>query len=84
MGFGLRKYFFDKKLQVRITGSDILRTTNDYFYNGEYGGIKIKGIRSFDSQRFGAGITWKFGNQKAKTKSKTNSALDDELNRIQD
>lgn len=83
LNFGLRKNFLDKRLQVRITGADIFKTTNDYFYNGNYGGIDIDGVRSFDSQRFGLGITFKFGNSKAKNKRKTNSALDDELNRIE-
>ena len=82
LSFGLKKSFMDKRFQIRITGADILRTTNDYFYNGNYGGILIDGVRSFDSQRFGMGITFKFGNQKAKTSRKGESALDDELNRI--
>lgn len=80
--FGLRKDFFDKQLQLRITGADIFKTTNDYFYRGDYGGILIDGVRSFDTQRFGLGITWKFGNQQAKTRKNANSALDEELNRI--
>jgi len=83
LSFGFRKDFLNKQLQVRITGADILRTTNDYFYEGEYGGIEIKGVRSFDTQRFGMGITYKFGNIEAKTKIKTKSALDDELDRIE-
>jgi hypothetical protein len=82
LGFGIRKYFLDKTLQVRLTGADIFRTTNDYFYNGSYGGLDIDGIRSFDSQRFGMGVSWKFGNQKIKTGKSNKGALDDELNRI--
>jgi hypothetical protein len=55
-------------------------STNNYFYRGDYGGIEIDGVRSFDTQRFGLGITWKFGNQQAKTRKNANSALDEELN----
>jgi len=84
VGFGLRKDFLDKRLQVRLTGSDIFRTTNDYFYNGNYGGIAIDGVRSFDTQRFGMGVTFKFGNQQAKTRRKSKSALEEELNRIEE
>ncbi len=80
---GLRKDFFDKRLQVRITGNDILRTNSDFFYNGNYGGILVTGSRTFDNHRFGAGLTFKFGNQKLKTRKKSGSALDDELNRLQ-
>ncbi len=82
LGFGLRKDFFKKQLQVRVTGADIIKTTNNYFYEGNYGGIDIKGVRSFDTQRFGLGVTYKFGNTQAKNKIKTKSALDDELDRI--
>lgn len=39
LSFGIRKDFLDKKLQVRITGSDILRTESDYPYTSNYGGI---------------------------------------------
>lgn len=83
LNFGLRKNFLDKRLQIRITGADIFRTTNNYFYNGNYGGIVLDGVRGFDSQRFGMGLTFKFGNQKARISGKTNSALDEELNRIE-
>ena len=79
---GFRKDFFDKRLQVRLTGSDIFRTTNDYFYNGNYGGIEIDGVRSFDSQRFGASATWKFGNQKVKAAKRSKGAMEEELRRL--
>ncbi|MGB5418681.1 outer membrane beta-barrel family protein, partial [Algibacter sp.] len=82
LSFGIRKDFLDKKLQIRITGSDIFRTETDYPYYSNYGGLNLNGAYTADNQRFGLGATYKFGNQKAKTKSKTKSALDDELNRI--
>ncbi|WP_282135357.1 outer membrane beta-barrel family protein [Seonamhaeicola maritimus] len=81
--FGVRKNLFNEKLQIRITGSDILRTTSDYPYYLNYGGLGLNGVYTHDGRRFGLGITYKFGNQKAKNKRKTNSALDDELNRIE-
>lgn len=46
------------------------------------GDFQIDGVRTFDTQRFGLGLVWKFGDQQAKTKQRTSSALDDELNRI--
>jgi len=83
LNFGLRKAFLDDRLEVRITGSDILLTTNDYFYRGDYGGILVDGVRSFDTRRFGAGATWKFGNQKVKGVRKGKGGMDDELRRLQ-
>lgn len=83
LAFGIRKEFFNKKLQLRITGADIFRTDSDYFYVGDYGGIFVDGVRTFDNQRFGVGATWKFGNQKAKVPKKSASAMDEELNRLQ-
>lgn len=82
MDIGFRKDFLDKRLQVRLTGSDVFRTTNDYFYKGNYGGIEIDGVRSFDSQRFGAGATWIFGNQKVKAAKRSKGAMEEELRRL--
>jgi hypothetical protein len=67
---------------VCLTGSDIFRTTNDYFYNGNYGCIEIDGVRSFDNQRFGASATWKFGNQKVKATKRSKEAMEEELRRL--
>lgn len=83
LNFGLRKTFIDQRLEVRITGSDVFRTTNDYFYRSDFGGLVVDGVRSFDTQRFGAGATWKFGNQKVKGVRKGKGGMDDELRRLQ-
>jgi iron complex outermembrane recepter protein len=82
LDFGLRKEFFDKRLQVRLTGADIFNTNNQYFYKGDYGGLLIDGIRIFDSQRFGAGATWKFGNQKVKSAKRSKGAMEEEMRRL--
>ena len=81
LSFGIRKDFFNKKLQVRITGVDILRTESDYPYKSDYGGINLDGVYSADNQRFGMGLTYNFGGKKAESK-KTKNALDDELERL--
>ncbi|MFY0606074.1 MAG: TonB-dependent receptor [Cyclobacteriaceae bacterium] len=81
--FGIRKNFFDEKLQVRLTGSDIFNTASDYAYFGDYGGLEIVGTYLSDNHRFGFGLTYKFGNQKIK-RQRRSGALDDELNRISD
>jgi hypothetical protein len=79
---GLRKEFFEKKLQVNVTGSDIFRTMSDFFYSGDYGGIITDGIRTFDNQRFGISAALKFGNQKVKMRNKSSDSLKDELRRL--
>ena len=40
-------------VSTRLTGTDVLRTNSDFFYNGDYGGLVVDGVRSFDNQRFG-------------------------------
>ena len=82
LDFGFRKDFLDKRLQVRLTGADILRTNSDYYYRGDYGGIGIDGVRSFDNRRFGAGATWKFGNQKVKAAKRPRGAMEEEMRRL--
>jgi iron complex outermembrane recepter protein len=82
LDFGIRKDFFDKRLQVRLTGADIFNTTNQYFYNGDYGGLLIDGIRVFDTQRFGVGATWKFGNQQVKSAKRSKGAMEEEMRRL--
>jgi len=79
---GLKKDFFDGLLQLRITAQDILNKNSDYHYHGNYGGLNIDGVLSVDNRRYGAGLTFKFGNQKLKAARNKKGALDDELNRI--
>ncbi|MFA9388322.1 MAG: TonB-dependent receptor domain-containing protein [Prolixibacteraceae bacterium] len=81
---GVKKDFFDHKLLVQLTASDIFRTESDYYYKSNYGGMLVDGVVTFDNQRAGINITYKFGNQKAKTRKKGKSGIDAELNRISD
>jgi len=82
LNFGAKKDFLNERLQVRIVGNDIFRTTTNYPYNLNYGGIVLIGVYGSDNQRFGAGLTYKFGNQNAKNKIKVKGGLDEELRRI--
>jgi hypothetical protein len=79
---GLKKMFFDDKLQLIVTGNDIFNGYTDYPYFGEYGGMTMQGIRSFDNRRVGFGLTYKFGNKKIRGQHQK-GALKDELNRIE-
>lgn len=79
---GLKKEFLDHKLLLQLTASDIFRTESDYPYNSNYGGMVVHGMVSFDNQRAGISVTYKFGNQKAKTRKKGKTGIDDALNRI--
>lgn len=79
---GIKREFLKDKLLVQLTANDILRTNSDYYYSSNYGGLKIKGIRSFDNQRLGTSVTYRFGNQKLKGSKRKKSGIDDELKRI--
>jgi len=81
LNFGIKKTFLNDRLQVRLTGTDIFNTNSDYNYYGNYGGLEFDGTYSNDNSRFGAGLTWKFGNNKVK-RNRKRSGLDDELRRI--
>jgi len=81
---GFRKNFLEDRLQLRITGSDLLRQGGDYIYSGNYGGIDIEGIRSVDSLRGGISLTWRFGNQELRAAKRRTSALEEETQRLSD
>ncbi len=80
--FGLRKDFLDKRLQLRLTGGDIFRTNTEFDFRSEYGGIATDGVVVFDNRRFGMGLTYKFGDQQVKARTKRGGALDDEMDRL--
>lgn len=84
VNLGIKRDFLDNKLLVQLTAGDILRTSSDYYYKSNYGGMIIDGVRIFDNQRFGISATYKFGNQKAKSTRRKKSAIDEELKRISD
>lgn len=79
---GLRKDFFDRRLLVQLTGNDIFRSSSDYFYKSNYGGMDVDGVRIFDNRRVGINVTYNFGNQQTKNRKRSRSAIDEELNRI--
>lgn len=81
---GAKKDFFNHKLLVQLTANDIFRTESDYPYHSEYGGMLVNGVVSFDNRRFGVNVTYKFGDQKAKTRKRSKTGIDAELNRISD
>jgi len=82
LNLGVKKEFLDHKLLVQLNANDIFNTMSDYHYQSNYGGMKVDGVISFDNHRAGISATYKFGNQKAKTRKKGKSGIDDELNRI--
>jgi len=84
LDLGIKKDFLDHKLLVQLTANDIFRRNSDYHYKSNYGGMKVDGVITFDNQRAGISMTYKFGNQKAKARKKGKSGIDDELRRISD
>lgn len=79
---GFKREFLKDKLLLQLTAIDLLGTSSDFYYNSNYGGLVIDGIRTFDNQRFGISATYKFGNQKLKGSARKKSAIDEELKRI--
>jgi len=84
LNIGVKKYFLNRKFLVQLNGNDIFRGSSDYHYHSNYGGMVVKGVITFDNQRFGINVTYNFGNQQAKARSKKKSAIDSEMNRISD
>lgn len=82
LNVGLKKEFLKSRLMLQVTGNDILRTSSDYYYNNNYGGMITDGVRTFDNQRVGFTLIYKFGNQKLKSAKRRSSAMDEELQRI--
>ena len=83
LNVGVKREFFSNRLLLQVTGSDIFNTGSTYYYNSDYGGMIVDGDIFFDSRRITFNATYKFGNQKNKSRRK-NSAMDAELNRISD
>jgi hypothetical protein len=79
---GIKREFFKEKLLVQLTANDLLNTASTFYFKSDYGGMKVDGAVSFDAQRFGASVTYKFGNQKLKSSKRKKSGIDDEMNRI--
>lgn len=84
LNFGIKRDFLKHKLLVQLTANDIFNGNSDHHYHLNYGGMKVDGVISFDNQRAGISVTYKFGNQKLKARKKGKSGIDDELNRISD
>ncbi len=81
LAFGLRKDLLNDRLQLRITGADIFGTNRRRDYTANYGGIRLDGVLTYDTQRFGAGFTYNFGNQQAQTERDARDGLEVELER---
>jgi len=82
LNIGAKREFMNHKLLVQLTANDIFNSMSDYHYKSNYGGMKVDGVISFDNQRAGISATYKFGNQKVKSRKKGKTGIDDELNRI--
>jgi iron complex outermembrane receptor protein len=78
---GVKREFLNKKLMIQAAALDIFDTGSIYLYHGNYGGMITEGDVFFDGRRVSLNLSYKFGNQKVKTRS-SKSSLDEELNRI--
>jgi hypothetical protein len=76
---GLQKRFFNDKLNVKISGSDLFFTTG---WRGvsEFNGLRSEGRGFYDSRRATLSLSYNFGNQKVKSR-KRKTGLGDEAKR---
>jgi iron complex outermembrane recepter protein len=80
LSLGLQKKFFQDKLNVRLSMSDLFYQTG---WNGrsEFGGLISTGRGNWDSRRFTASASYNFGNEAVKS-SNRKTGLQDEAKRV--
>ncbi len=69
LDLGLQKKFFQKKLNVKLSVSDIFYQS---FWSGfsEFDGLYSEGSGRWDSRRFAVNLSYNFGNQQVKSRSR--------------
>ena len=75
------KSFFEKRLYVSLTYSDIFNTQR-WKSEVNFGDMRINLHRTWESNRVGINVRYVFGNTKLKKQAKRNAANDAEQNRV--
>jgi len=80
LNLGLSKSFFENKLTVKLSASDIFLQA---FWDGtsEFSGLLSEGRGEWDSRRGAINLSYNFGNQNVKSRNR-NTGLEDEMNRV--
>jgi len=82
LNLGLSKSFFDKRMNVKLSATDIF---NQSFWSGQsqFGGLISQGKGQWDSQRAAINVSYNFGNQNVKSRNRK-TGIEDESSRISD
>jgi len=80
LDFGISKKFLDDKLNVKLSAQDVF---NQAFWSGEslFRGLRSQGQGYWDSRRVGINMSYRFGNDKVKSRNRK-AGLEDESGRV--
>ena len=76
---GATQYLFDRRLQLSLTGSDLLRGANPAWHD-RYGFYETSQRSSYDTRRVRFSVRWLFNNHKAKYNERARSEEFDRIN----
>jgi hypothetical protein len=80
MDMGVSKLFFNKKMTIKVSLSDVFKT-NIIDANSDFSGLRVHFNQSSLSRQFKINMTYRFGNNNVKAKEGNNKGAD-EVNRI--
>lgn len=79
LDIGLQKRFFNEKLNIKLSGTDLFYSS--YWRGGSnFNGLESRGSGKHDSRRIGISLSYKFGNEKVQTR-KRETGLSEEQQR---
>lgn len=78
---GAQKLLMNKKLTVRLSVTDIFNTAG-WRSTVDFGGLYMKAQGQWESRRFKAGLSWRFGSSQIKSSRQRKTGLEQETNRI--
>jgi hypothetical protein len=79
LSVGITQYFFDRRLQLSLSGSDLLRASIFDWYD-RFGFYESSQRSSYDTRRVRLSVRWLFNNYRARYLQSSNS---EEFNRVQ-
>ncbi len=80
--FGVQKTFLQKKATIKLTATDIFATQSPWRITSNFGGLRIKGHGTYESQTLRLNFTYRFGSSQIKSSRQRQTGLDAEKGRI--
>ena len=78
---GLQKLVFDKKATLKVSATDIFKTS-PWSAISDFGGTYIKGSGNWESRTARVSLAWRFGSSQIKTSRDRKTGLESEAKRI--